>query len=458
MKWVFARNDGGRDTGFHDAGVETFKGNFDRYLARELIQNSLDARRDRNKPVDVEFELLPLKRIDIPDIDELQATFRRCAEYWKVQKKAREFFERAKQTAGKAKIVALRISDYNTTGVLGSDTERDKDWYNLIRCAGSSSKSGDEGGSFGIGKNAPFAASQMRTVLYSTRTTDGEYVFQGVAMLASHELPSGATGQPTGYLGGKKGVSVRSKREIPRIFLRKRRGTDIIVLGFPVGPSWQRDLVYAVLEHFWPAIEWGDLTVSVGDQRVTHQSLPKLLEQFSGEEDFTAHLYYQAYKNASNSFTQNLPELKSVSLFLLAGDAEMPKKVAMVRKTGMVIFPKAFRSVIPFCGVFVCKNETGNRLLREMEPPRHDMWDADHPEKGLNKHIESEYAHFIRECIKELAPTDDSKVLSLPGLNRFLPDDDETPEEAFDAPPESKGESHDRSPLATFPTPRVVWL
>jgi hypothetical protein len=46
MKWTFARNDGGRDGGFHDAGVETFRGDFDRYLARELIQNSLDARFD----------------------------------------------------------------------------------------------------------------------------------------------------------------------------------------------------------------------------------------------------------------------------------------------------------------------------------------------------------------------------------------------------------------------------
>ncbi|MBK9054972.1 MAG: hypothetical protein IPL78_29950 [Chloroflexi bacterium] len=55
MKWTFAKNNGGRESGFHDAGVETFKGNFDRYLARELIQNSLDARLDPNKPVEVVF-------------------------------------------------------------------------------------------------------------------------------------------------------------------------------------------------------------------------------------------------------------------------------------------------------------------------------------------------------------------------------------------------------------------
>src|ERR1700723_321397 len=166
MKWLFAKNDGGQDSGFHNPGVETFKGNFDRYLARELIQNSLDARLKSHEPVHVEFEVLELQRSDIPDIDSLSETFASCGKYWKHDKKAHDFFVRAQKLSNSAKIPALKIGDYNTTGVLGSDTEREKNWYNLIRSSGSSSKTGDEGGSFGIGKNAPFAASQLRTVLY----------------------------------------------------------------------------------------------------------------------------------------------------------------------------------------------------------------------------------------------------------------------------------------------------
>src|SRR5260370_15424600 len=81
IKWTFPKNDGGRETGFHDAGVETFKGNFDRYLAREVIQNSLDARLDTNKSVHVKFELLQLNRSDIPDMNGLEATLARCAEF-----------------------------------------------------------------------------------------------------------------------------------------------------------------------------------------------------------------------------------------------------------------------------------------------------------------------------------------------------------------------------------------
>lgn len=446
MKWVFAKNEGGRDSGFHDAGVETFKGNIDRYLARELIQNSLDARFDFQKPVQVKFELLELKRDEVPDIKGLAATFERCAEYWTHQKKAKAFFERAEGLAVAKTITTMKVSDFNTTGVIGSDSDRKKDFYNLIRCAGASSKTGDEGGSFGIGKNAPFAASLMRTVLYSTYNRDKEYAFIGVAMLVSH-LVDGVTRQPTGYLGAKDGKSVRLKADIPSSFLRTKLGTDLFMLGFPKQKSWQNDLVYSVLENFWPAIDLGDLVVTVGDQEISRANLDGLLTSFSGQEEFSAHLYYKAYKDAALTFPADLNELKNVTLYLSTGENDLPKRVAMIRRPGMVVFTKQFRSVMPFCGVFMCRNEVGNKLLRDMEPPRHDNWDADHPEKGDNKKIESEYVHFIRDSIKNLLPDDKSKVISVPGLSRFLPDDDESPEEAFAGGDDHKGESADRARL-----------
>jgi len=98
----------------------------------------------------------------------------------------------------------------------------------------------------------------------------------------------------------------------------------------------------------------------------------------------------------------------------------------------MVIWTRPFRSShAAYIGVFICRNKKGNEILREMEPPKHDIWDRDHPEKGANKAVENEYFGFLRECVGKLAPEDDSKVLNIPGLSRFLPDDDETPEEEF---------------------------
>jgi len=260
IKWTFAKNDGGRETGFHDAGVETFAGNFDRYLAREIIQNSLDARHDLKQPAQVEFKLRTIKRGDIPDMDGLKLALSRCADYWKADKKACPFFQQAAKLAANKEVDALEVSDFNTTGVQGSETQRDKNWYSLIRCAGSSPKGGGEGGSFGIGKNAPFAASMMRTVLYSTKTIDGDDAFQGVAILASHKNGTGTeVAQPVGFLGGAKGVSIRAKKDIPGQFRRTEAGTDIIILGFRVANNWEQDLTYSVLDNFWPAINFGEL-------------------------------------------------------------------------------------------------------------------------------------------------------------------------------------------------------
>jgi hypothetical protein len=285
-------------------------------------------------------------------------------------------------------------------------------------------------------------------VLYSTYNKDKEHVFQGVATLVSHTLPNGANAQATGYLGGPRGQSIRDKDEIPSRFLRAKMGTDIIVLGFPESTSWQKDLTYSVLENFWPAIEWEHLVVKVGDEEISRKNLHALMERFSSETDFSAHQYYKAFKESDHTFHEPLPTLGDVSLYLTAGNDELQKKIAMIRKTGMVIFLKHFRSPMPFSGAFICRNDAGNKLLRDMEPPRHDIWDPDHPDKGANRKTEAEFLHFIRESLKNLMPTDESKIISVPGLSRFLPDDDDTPEEEFDGTDElSKSEGVERSPL-----------
>ena len=167
----------------------------------------------------VKFELLQLPAVGVPDVKCLAATFRRCADYWAKDAKANDFFERAETLARAKKVTALKVGDYNTKGVTGNDSDREDGWYNLIRCSGSSSKWAGEGGSFGIGKNAPFAASRMRTVLYSTMTKEREHAFQGVARLVSHNLPKGGgIAQHIGYLGNTNGSSVRKKTTDPILF------------------------------------------------------------------------------------------------------------------------------------------------------------------------------------------------------------------------------------------------
>lgn len=429
MRWTFAPNNGGQESGINDSGVHTFKGFFYQYLARELLQNSLDARHDPNKPVEVRFELLRLKRSAVPDIDSLAVAIERCIDYWSDQLETVKILKRAFNCARADEIQVLRAGDYNTWGVRGGDHDRGKDFYNLIRCAGSSAKTSGQGGSFGIGKNAPFAASDLRTVLYSTLNADGEYIFQGVAKLATHEVPGTGKVQATGYLGGALGVSVRSVSDIPKDLARSVQGTDIIVPGYAAGNDWQGPLVHSVLDSFWPAIEWGDLVVQFGKTKIDKAALPALLASYSGEKGFTAHHYHRAFREAA-PVVKSLPHLGECSVYLIPGEHELPKKVAMIRQNGMVIQPRIYRSSVNYCGVFICRDPKGNELLRKMEPPKHNEWDPDLPDPGASRKYNEEFGDFIRDCIKKLNPVDLSKTLSVPGLNRFLPDDEETPEPA----------------------------
>ena len=373
--WNFAASNGGRDAGINDPGLQTFRDNFYRYLARELIQNSLDV---------------------------------------STLKHAREALD------GRV-VRCLRVGDRNTRGVRGSDYDRTGDWYNLVRCAGSSAKGGGEGGSFGIGKNAPFAASEARTVLYSTKTSDG-VAFQGVSLLATHQDMDGSTKQPTGYLGSNEGMAIRTLSEIPERFRRTEMGTDIWIIGYPQRSQWQADLLFSVLDSFWPAIEFGLLTVQIGNISINKENLRVKLAEFSSAEGFTGHIYYAAYTNPKVREIVQIRDLGECFIYLNSDEMIATKRVAMVRKSGMIINQRPFRWPIAFSGVFVCRNEIGNKRLRDMEPPRHDEWSADLPEHGAGKRIVDAIGHEVRQAIKKLMPVDDVQELAIPGLEKFLPD------------------------------------
>jgi len=114
---------------------------------------------------------------------------------------------------------------------------------------------------------------------------------------------------------------------IPKQFLRTKTGTDIIIVGFPRQQSWQKDLVYSVLENFWPAIE---LVRSRRDSPAMKQFQPTIwatmLTRFSGEEGFSAHQYYNAFKNPSMTFSRKPRHLKAVTLYLTSDENDLPEK------------------------------------------------------------------------------------------------------------------------------------
>ena len=79
----------------------------------------------------------------------------------------------------------LRISDFNTTGLVGVSGGDNTPWHYLVHGSGISDKGATSGGSKGIGKFATFVNSHFNTVFYSTKTEKGEIGYEGICKLCS---------------------------------------------------------------------------------------------------------------------------------------------------------------------------------------------------------------------------------------------------------------------------------
>lgn len=159
VMWRFPSNDYGENKGINDSGVSQFRGTPLKSLAREICQNSLDVAVEEK--IKVEFNMFSIESNKLPGRDVLRNTFERCLDFWKVQKgtDTKDFFTTAIKEIEKEQCTFLRISDFNTRGLTGSKGEINTNWTNLTKSSGVSDKRGTAGGSFGIGKFAPFACS-----------------------------------------------------------------------------------------------------------------------------------------------------------------------------------------------------------------------------------------------------------------------------------------------------------
>jgi hypothetical protein len=451
MELRFPELNGGPVKGLNDAGVENFQGAIDHYLSRECGQNTADAPGDGVGTVRLEFSKLSMQPSDIPGFEQLRQTLDACLERWRDKKKEKEFFDSAIAMANRDEIPVLRIADFGTTGLTGDDTDEGGRWVPLVKSEGLSNKGDTAGGSFGIGKSSPFAASRFRTVFYGTRTEAGDVALQGVTRLVTHKNPEGKLTQGVGYCGdfdssgGEGGGpvfrAIRDEAEIPEKFRRAKPGTDIWVIGYRSGPEWKEGLIRSILSNFWPAIHFGRIEFKVGDVLIDKESLPELIQRRSHEDEFEAHHFYKALIN--RPATKTLPQVGSCELYLTTTDAGLPRRICMVRNNGMRIYDYAPRSCrVPFSGLFICTDEEGNKLLRDMEPPRHDKWDPQRVEGNRGINALSEIKIWIRDEVKKLNPLFSGNSFNENELAKYLSEDD--PKDENDLPNEDVGSSEEK--------------
>lgn len=425
--WNFPNNNDGKISGISEAGIETFRGDLLKSLAKEICQNSLDAIAESKDKVLVEFELYELPFKNDERIIGLKEYFKLAKEYWQENEKTIRILEKAEKNFERDRIRILRISDYNTTGLIGSDKKKNSTWNNLVKSSGVSDKTGSSGGSYGIGKSAPFACSDLRTVFYNTLDINGLKVFQGVANLVSFEKEKDKTTQGTGYYGNSEDNTAIRNMEFFGSYVRKECGTDIYVVAFLDDEEWEKKIIEAILENFLIAILKNNIEIKVGKTLINKESLNSLMEEHKDNILLTYNYYQVLMENNSKVMEFSLRDLGIFKLYLSI-KKDFKRSILISRSNGMKIFDKkGISSSIQFSGVCILEDEKINSYFREMETPQHNNWETDrHRNPKEAEKVKKEFFRILKEKVLEKGRETITDEMDAVGMGEYLPDIQDT--------------------------------
>lgn len=449
----FLSNEADEDEGLGHAGIETFKDAPYAGTARECGQNSADAK--IAKPVRIDFDLIQIDLHDFPALGSFSSAIDCCLSKSKstLDEKGIDFFERAKKLLSDQKIQVLRISDFNTAGLRGPSAPGTP-FHSLVKSTGVSRKELDtSGGSFGIGKNAAFAISELQTVFYSTVYHDdagnNQFLAQGKSLLISHTDKDGNARRQTGYWGGEDFSPIEDVLSVPEWLRRFERGTSIFAVGFREVANWHYRMAASLIRNFFTAIHRGEMEfyLSGGDIQITSKTLGELFENehiLGASKDsneleefkYASNLYECLVSEESKDIEFSIDGLGEVRIKLLIKE-NMPKRLSIIRN-GMVItgslehFGDKFAQ-FPMYKEFVAlvepMSDRGSALIKTLENPRHDgvsaerISDQEKRKKAIS--IMAKLAQAIRQAIKERAQSTLEKVQALDELAEFFADVDE---------------------------------
>lgn len=447
----FLPNGGGEAEGLSDAGIETFRENPFAAVARETGQNSRDARDDVSKPVLLKFDVITLSADAFPSIDEYRSAAALCLE--KSEKAGREketgFFRNAVAALKEDEMKILRISDFNTRGVRGP-CEEGYPFHTLAKTDGMSVKEDvSSGGSFGIGKNATFALSDIQTVFVSTMYSDrdnSKALCMGKTQFISHKGADGEEKRRKGYWGLTKGyMPVEEPTDIPGWLRREEQGTSLFSICMrDTRTNWRHEMAAAILINFFCAIERREMEFEIDGGRIlinrnTIQSLFKdpdvntAVDQLNARHSFDAAKVLHECLIDSQTGTQiiEVPDLGRVKMHTLLRDG-LRYTVGIIRN-GMYITDnlayfnepfKRFPLHKEFAVIIEPESDTESEWFKRLENPRHDTLSAERiTDPSLREQGQRSFTRLakeIRDKIREVARSQPVDSIDLDEMNEFF--------------------------------------
>lgn len=106
----------------------------------------------------------------------------------------------------------------------------------------------------------------------------------------------------------------------------------------------------------------------------------------------------------------------------------------MLRRSGMVVFHKGhFRTPVRFAGVLQLQGLEADQFFQGLEPPAHNKWEAarDENEAKAAERIKNLYS-WINNCVREISAGANIDRQDVPGVSRFLPDEEDDADLPFE--------------------------
>ena len=443
LGWKFPKLDGGPKQGINDGGVSTFTGSklYDS-LAREICQNSLDAMKEGETSVRVEFKERTFRIDDYDVLKELKNVFSDVKDYTQGSdnSKLESFLNEADRVLSSDSISFMIISDYNTTGLDGSkEIDEDTPWLALTHSNGISVKGSGSQGSYGIGKNSPFACSSLRTVFYNSYSDkEGIKAFTGVTKLVTHKDENDELTIGTGYYENtdtRMPIFEEDDCAFRDLFLRdKETGTDVIIAGFKKSETWKEDIEKAIIRNYFVSIIKGLLIVEIEDVLLDKTTIKERIDHYKGLGDSESDglgltsEFYETYMDPTFHLNGTILQMNDVELFVRL-DESYSKMIAEMRSTCMLVKARKQNRFARYAAIVIVKDGFLNEMLKTIEPSTHDEWDPeieeDKKKQSKVRNAKNKLYKWIRDTLDDLCKGEDAEEFDLDGISAYLAFDDD---------------------------------
>ena len=261
---------------------------------RELMQNSLDASREAgNGKCEVNVFIESVGQDQIPCIAEyrqvLQKAINTQEEIGSYQNQQKQVVEKIMESLSQDTIPILTFTD-NGAGLTPQKLEA------LFSERSLKESNNSSGGSYGVGHLSAYSLSSLRYVLYTSRYKDSDGIvntlFAGSPILAGYrdanQSQRGAVGRIVASPPTDEKNPTYDYPFQPPSFLEDKvnafesTGTIVSILG--LSEEWSNEAEYAIASHFFHALSYESLKVTIHRQNEAPTSMSKVMHQRLSEK------------------------------------------------------------------------------------------------------------------------------------------------------------------------------